>query len=106
MAEQVANSRIAARLHSQERYRILSLDGGGTRGIISIAFLEQIEALLQARLGRGDDFVLSDYFDLIGGTSVGALIATQLALGERVSAVKDNFTAWMPEIFRKRRLGV
>ncbi|MEQ1713025.1 MAG: patatin-like phospholipase family protein, partial [Hyphomicrobium sp.] len=96
---------IAARLHTQDRYRILSLDGGGTRGIISIAFLEQIEALLQARLGRGDDFVLGDYFDLIGGTSVGGLVATQLALGARVSVIRDNFMAWMPEIFRKRRLG-
>lgn len=100
------STHIAERLHKQDRYRILSLDGGGTRGIISIAFLERIEALLQARLGRGDDFVLSDYFDLIGGTSVGALIATQLALGERVSVIRDKFKDWMPEIFRKRRVAV
>lgn len=106
MGEQKPIAHIAARLHSQDRYRIMSLDGGGTRGIISIAFLEQIEALLQSRLGRGDDFVLADYFDLIGGTSVGALIATQLALGMRVSVIRDNFKAWMPEIFRKRRIAL
>jgi hypothetical protein len=63
--------------------RILSLDGGGVRGAVTLAFLEQLEALLRARHGR-DDLVLSDYFDLIGGTSSGAVIATGLALGKPV----------------------
>ena len=70
--------------------RILALDGGGVRGIISLAFLERIEALLAARAGRearrgggpaAPTFRLGDYFDLIGGTSTGSLIATGLALG-------------------------
>jgi len=32
--------------------RILSLDGGGVRGVVSVAFLERIEAILIARAGR------------------------------------------------------
>ena len=65
--------------------RILSLDGGGVRGIVSLAFLERIEALLRARAGGDPDLRLSDHFDLIGGTSTGAIVATGLALGLRAS---------------------
>jgi len=50
--------------------RILSLDGGGIRGFLTLQYLEAIEALLRQRTGRAD-LVLSDYFDLIGGTSTG-----------------------------------
>lgn len=60
--------------------RILALDGGGVRGIVSLAFLERLEAILKERTGR-IDFRLADYFDLIGGTSTGALIAGTLAIG-------------------------
>jgi hypothetical protein len=59
--------------------RVLALDGGGVRGIISLAYLERIEAILRERFGP--DTVLADYFDLIGGASTGAIIATGLALG-------------------------
>jgi patatin-like phospholipase/acyl hydrolase len=59
--------------------RILALDGGGVRGIISLAYLERLEAILRERFGP--DTVLADYFDLIGGASTGAIIATGLALG-------------------------
>ena len=40
----------------------------------------RIETLLKTRYGRGDEFRLCDYFDLIGGRSTGAIIATGLAL--------------------------
>lgn len=93
---------IARRLHDGGRKRMLALDGGGTRGIITIAFLRQMEAVLQKKLGRGDDFVLADYFDLIGGTSVGSILATLLALGWRMERIEDTFVGWAPEIFRSR----
>jgi hypothetical protein len=83
---------------------MLALDGGGTRGIISIAFLAQIERTLQKKLGRGEDFVLADYFDIIGGTSVGSMIATELALGARVTEVMARFERVAPSIFRKPNL--
>jgi patatin-like phospholipase len=80
--------------------RILALDGGGVKGIITIAFLEKIEEILRERSGRGNDFRLSDYFDLVGGTSVGSLLATLIALGYPVSEIKSMFNAWTPQIFR------
>ncbi len=68
--------------------RLLALDGGGIRGVISIEVLAAIESLLKFRLNRGDDFVLADYFDYIAGTSTGGIIATCLAWGMKVSEVR------------------
>ena len=59
--------------------RVLALDGGGVRGALTVAFLERIEALLSERDGK--EIRLGDYFDLVGGTSTGAVIAGALALG-------------------------
>ena len=58
MTEAEAFTQIATRLTASGPKRILSLDGGGTRGIVTIAFLERIEATLQAELKRGDDYVV------------------------------------------------
>ena len=79
--------------------RILSLDGGGVRGAITVAFLERIEAVLSEREGR--DIRLCDYFDLIGGTSTGAVIAGALALGYSIAEVKDFYLRLAPRVFRK-----
>ena len=95
----------ANRLTGPGPKRILALDGGGTRGIVTVAFLEQIESTLQAELGRGDDFALSDYFDLIGGTSVGSILATQLAMGARVATIRKRFEEWAPQIFKPNLFG-
>ena len=81
--------------------RILSLDGGGVRGLITLGMLQQVEDVLKQRSGKGDDFRLSDYFDLIGGTSTGALIATLLALGETVEDIKKLYMRMCPRIFKK-----
>ena len=45
--------------------RILALDGGGLRGIVTLAFLAEIESMLRARHGGAKSFRLSHYFDLI-----------------------------------------
>ncbi len=71
--------------------RLLALDGGGIRGLISVEVLAAIESMLQRRLRRGDDFVLADYFDYIAGTSTGGIIATCLAWGMRVSQVREFY---------------
>ena len=88
-------------LFAADTKRILSLDGGGVRGIITIAFLERIEAVLKERSGRGADFRLSDYFDLVGGTSVGSILATLIALGYPVTDIKKIFREWCPSIFHR-----
>ena len=51
--------------------RILALDGGGIRGILTVQLLKRIEKLVRERTGN-DSAVLADYFDLICGTSPGA----------------------------------
>jgi uncharacterized protein len=81
--------------------RILALDGGGIRGVISLAYLERIEALLRARLHP--DLVLADYFDLIGGTSTGAIIATSLALGAPVARLIEIYLTLAAKGFRPTR---
>ncbi|XP_050134381.1 patatin-like protein 1 isoform X3 [Malus sylvestris] len=55
---------------------ILSIDGGGIRGIIPGALLAYLESELQKL--DGEDARLADYFDVISGTSTGGLIATML----------------------------
>lgn len=60
--------------------RLLALDGGGVRGMLSLSYLERIESILRSRSGDDLEFRLCDYFDLIGGTSIGAVIAAGLAL--------------------------
>lgn len=98
--------------HLAERYahpgpkRILALDGGGTRGVVTLAFLAELETTLQRKLGAGDDFVLADYFDLIGGTSVGSMLATLLAAGKKVDYIRELFVSWAPRIFEQTGLGI
>jgi predicted acylesterase/phospholipase RssA len=58
--------------------RVLSIDGGGVRGIIPATMLLQYETVMQAKLG--DDFRVVDSFDVIAGTSTGGLIALAVAL--------------------------
>ena len=79
---------IAERIARPGPKRLLALDGGGIRGLISVELLAEIERRLRDRLGRGPDFVLSDYFDYIGGTSTGAIIAALLCLGLPVDRVR------------------
>jgi len=78
------------RLETDGPKRILSLDGGGIRGIISIGFLERIESQLRERNGS-PDLLLCDYFDLIVGTSTGAIIAVCIALGMDTATIKNLY---------------
>ena len=90
---------------TQTPKRILALDGGGLRGILTLEYLGVIEDMLRARTRR-DDFCLSDYFDLIGGTSTGAILAAALACGMSVAALKKLYldlgrTVFVPSFWRK-----
>ncbi|MDX2276724.1 MAG: patatin-like phospholipase family protein [Hyphomonadaceae bacterium] len=92
--------------HLRERFkrpgpkRILALDGGGARGLLSLGVLAQLEHHLAERSGD-PGFRLAHYFDLIGGTSTGAIIATTLALEWRVADVVDLYFKLLPAIFAK-----
>lgn len=72
-------------------FRILSLDGGGIRGVFPAAFLARLEEHLEHPIGR--------YFDLIAGTSTGGIIAIGLALGLPARDILKLYTEKGPAIF-------
>ena len=74
-----------------ERFQILSLDGGGIKGLFSAAVLAAIEEDL--------DITVTDHFDLIAGTSTGGIIALGLGLGMRPREIVDFYLKNGPEIF-------
>jgi uncharacterized protein len=80
--------------------RILALDGGGIRGIITLEILARIESLLREKSHR-DDFGLADYFDFIAGTSTGAIIGTALALGMTVTDIRSFYLETGREMFEQ-----
>lgn len=79
--------------------RILALDGGGVKGILTLGMLKVLEDELRRRAGGDAAFRLSDYYDLIGGTSTGAIISTALALGLTVDEVIELYQRLGPEVF-------
>lgn len=82
--------------------RILSLDGGGIRGALTLGYLKKIETILKEKQ-KNDKLVLSDYFDLIGGTSTGSIIAAALSLGKTVDEIKKLYMTLGGEIFKGKR---
>ena len=81
--------------------RILSLDGGGIRGALTLGYLKKIETILQEKYGT--DYLLCDHFDLIGGTSTGSIIAAGLAKGLRVDDLVELYMDLGGKIFGKKR---
>src|SRR5262245_13119704 len=79
---------IGKRIRSPAAKKILALDGGGILGLMSVEVLAKMEDMLRARLGRGSDFVLADYFDFVAGTSTGAVVAACIALGMPVAKIR------------------
>lgn len=72
-------------------FQILSLDGGGIRGVFAAAFLSKIEEHLQCEVAR--------HFDLVTGTSTGGIIALGLGLGLRPSDIVEFYQEHGPKIF-------
>jgi len=81
--------------------RILTLDGGGVRGILTLGYLEHIEKILRTRHGGSKNFRLSHYFDLIAGTSTGAIIAACLAKGMQVKEVQKLYDNLTNSVFKR-----
>ncbi len=96
--------------HLRDRFRapgpkrILALDGGGSRGLLSLGVLAELERHLGERSSDPSKFRLAHYFDLIGGTSTGAIIATTLALEWRVREVVDLYFRLLPAIFARSQV--
>jgi patatin-like phospholipase/acyl hydrolase len=92
---------------SERPFRILSVDGGGIKGMFPASFLADLEETLCE--GRS----VGEHFDLIAGTSTGGIIALGLASGMRASEIKriyeDNGEAIFPPVrgwFRRLRRGL
>ena len=81
--------------------RILALDGGGLRGMFTLGVLLHLEKLLRARHGGRPDFRLCHYFDLVAGTSTGAIIAAALALGWPVRRIIDEYIRLGERVFER-----
>lgn len=84
-----------------DKFRILCIDGGGIRGLISALVIERIERLLQAR--DGEAARVADYFHLFAGTSTGGLIALALTRPNPPSAdrLAGFYTEDGPDIFNR-----
>src|SRR6185436_18000622 len=74
--------------------RVLSLDGGGAKGFYTLGVLKELESMLGPPLYRS--------FDLIFGTSTGAIIAALLALGYEVDDIHRLYREHVPSIMRQR----
>ncbi len=72
-----------AEVSADKPCRVLSLDGGGAKGFYSLGVLKEIEALVGVRL--------CEKFDLIYGTSTGAIIAALLGLGKPVDEIESLY---------------
>jgi uncharacterized protein len=91
------------RLDAKTPKKILSLDGGGIRGALTLGFLKKIEDILKAKNPDKPDYRLSDYFDLIGGTSTGSIIASLLAMGNTVDHIINLYMKLGDKIFAEKR---
>jgi patatin-like phospholipase/acyl hydrolase len=94
---------ISDRLKPTPPKKLLALDGGGIRGLITLEILARIEKGLADKLKR-TDLVLADYFDYIAGTSTGAIIAAALSLGMSVAKVRSFYLDNGEAMFAKASL--
>ena len=75
--------------------KMLALDGGGIRGVLTLQILKAMETQLGMRL--------CDYFDYIAGTSTGAIIASGLAIGKTVDELIEFYQTTGTAMFEKTR---
>lgn len=75
---------------SQTPYRVLSLDGGGAKGFYTLGVLKELEGLTGSPL--------CEKFDLVYGTSTGAIIAALITLGYHVDAIHGHYMEYVPRI--------
>lgn len=72
--------------------RVLTLDGGGSKGFYTLGVLKELEAMLGGRL--------YEHFSLIYGTSTGSIIATLLCLGMSVDEILELYQKHVPTVMK------
>ncbi|MDQ0290516.1 patatin-like phospholipase family protein [Oligosphaera ethanolica] len=75
--------------------RILAIDSGGIRGVLAIEILREIETVVTKKHG----VPLHEYFDLIAGTSTGAIIATCISWGMTIDQIATLYRERAKDIF-------
>ncbi len=85
-------------ISSEKHCRILSLDGGGAKGFYTLGVLTQVQAMLQGK-------PLCEHFDLIFGTSTGAIIAALLSLGYKVEDIHSLYRQHVPTVMKNSTAG-
>lgn len=85
-----SNPAVSERNRNQDCFRILSLDGGGAKGFYTLGVLKEIEAVIGCSL--------AERFDLIFGTSTGAIIAALVALGYSVDEIHSLYKTHVPTV--------
>ncbi len=85
---------LAPRYLSKSPRKMLALDGGGIRGVLTLSFLREIERIVGP---------LHAYFDYIAGTSTGAIIAAGLACGMKVDDLIAFYRRSGSEMFQRSR---
>jgi len=81
---------LTERLARKGPRKLLAIDGGGIRGVLSLLILGRIEELL-IRQSQKADYRLADYFDYVAGTSTGGIIAAGVALGMSTAEILDFY---------------
>lgn len=82
--------------------KILALDGGGIRGALTLGYLKKIETIIREK-ENNPGLLLCDYFDLIGGTSTGSIIAAGLSIGKTVDEIAELYMKLGGEIFGEKK---
>lgn len=99
-SDQVSD-RVSSETDRRRPLRVLSIDGGGMRGLYAAAYLTSL-VQRYARTRGLDDMDLGRGFDLITGTSTGAIIACALAAGLPANRVVKLYRKWGPTIFPQK----
>lgn len=82
-------------------YRVLTISGGGMRGLYAATYLATLAERFSARRQVGD-LDIGKGFDLIAGTSTGAILACALARGTPLTAVASLYRDSGPSIFARK----
>ncbi|WP_431065697.1 CBASS cGAMP-activated phospholipase [Methylotuvimicrobium sp.] len=83
-------------------FRVLSIDGGGMRGIYTSTYLESLEKAFSERRQYPQGLDIGKAFQLIVGTSTGAIIGCGLAKGVRPTEMVQLYREHGPKIFPKK----
>lgn len=81
-------------VNSNKPLKVLSLDGGGAKGFYTIGVLRELEAMLGSSLYKN--------FDIVFGTSTGAIIAALIALGYTVDQIHSLYKEHVPTVMGKK----